>query len=136
MNRFYEVVFIVRQDAASVLVESITMDITKVIKDSGGDVTKTEFCGVRQFAYPIKKNRKGHYVLLNVSCDGSVIAELERRLRINENVLRYLSVLVDSLDNNPSALMQNRHYRENVSNWGEEPAVNVEEALEPGANRA
>jgi small subunit ribosomal protein S6 len=129
MKRFYEVIFIVRQDAASVLVESITGDITKIIKDSGGDVTKTEFCGVRQFAYPIKKNKKGHYVLLNVLCDGSLIAEIERRLRINENVLRYLSVLVDSLDNNPSALMQNRHYRENVSNWGDDTAATTSAAV-------
>lgn len=114
MKNFYEVIFIVRQDATSNLVESIATDVTKIVKESRGDVTKTEFCGLRQFAYPIKKSRKGHYVLLNVECDGTTIFEIERQLRINEDVLRHLSVRVKKLDNNPSALMQNRHYRENV----------------------
>jgi small subunit ribosomal protein S6 len=129
MKKFYEIVFIVRQDAASNLVESIASDVTKVVKDSGGDITKTEFCGLRHFAYPIKKNKRGHYVLLNISCDGSVIAEIERRLRINENVLRYLSVLVDSLDNTPSALMQNRHYRENVCGAEDENPTSQEKEI-------
>lgn len=128
MKKFYEVVFIVRQEGTSSLVESIAKELTKVVKESGGDVTKTEFCGVRPFAYPIKKNKKGHYVLINITCEGSVIAEIERRLRINENVLRYLTVNVASLDNNPSALMQNRHYRENLVNteFGEIEEAEVE----------
>ncbi|GHS95262.1 hypothetical protein AGMMS49949_09530 [Alphaproteobacteria bacterium] len=114
MKNSYEVIFIVRQDASSSLVETIAASVTSVIKESGGDVTKTEFCGLRPFAYPIKKSKKGHYVLLNVICEGPVIFEIERQLRINENVLRHLSVRVETLDNNPSALMQNRHYRESV----------------------
>lgn len=128
MKNFYEIVFIVRQDATSGLVESIAAEVTKIIKDSSGDVTKTEFCGLRQFAYPIKKNKKGHYVLLNASCEGNVISEIERRLRINESVLRYLTVKVEKLDNNPSALMQNRHYRENV--FDDEVITEKEENLE------
>lgn len=113
MKNFYEIIFIIRQDATSVLVESITSNISKIIKDSGGDISKTEFCGLRQFAYTIKKSKKGHYVLLNVWCDGQIIEEVERQLRINEDVVRFLSVRVAKLDNNPSALMQ-KHYRENV----------------------
>ncbi|MDR1208072.1 MAG: 30S ribosomal protein S6, partial [Holosporales bacterium] len=62
MHNFYEITFIVRQDAAPNLVENIASGISKIVKDSGGDITKTEFCGLRQFAYPIKKSRKGHYV--------------------------------------------------------------------------
>lgn len=124
MKRFYEVVFIIRQEATSGLVETIAKEVTQIVKDSGGDVTKTEFCGLRSFAYPIKKGKKGHYVLLNVACDGQIISEIERRLRINENVLRYLTVKVDALDNNPSALMQNRHYRE-VEERVEEVEVDV-----------
>lgn len=123
MKNFYEVTFIVRQDASSTLVESIASGITQVIKDSGGDVTKTEFCGLRPFAYPIKKSRRGHYVLLNVECEGATIFEVERQLRINEDVVRHLSVRVKKLDNNPSALMQNRHYRENLA----EEEIPVEE---------
>jgi small subunit ribosomal protein S6 len=114
MKNYYEIVFIVRQDATSNLVEAVAAEITGVIKNSGGDVSKTEFCGLRTFAYPIKKSKKGHYVLLNVVCDGGIIYEVERLLRINESVLRYLTVRVDKLDNTPSALMHNNHYRENA----------------------
>jgi small subunit ribosomal protein S6 len=130
MSKFYEIVFIVRPDATSTLVESIAGEVTGIINDGGGCVTKTEFCGLRQFAYPIKKNKKGHYVLLNISADGAVVAEIARKLRINENVLRHLIVYVDSLDNNPSALMQNRHYRENVftGDESEESIFDLEES--------
>lgn len=128
MKNCYEVVFIIRQDATSTLVESVASSITKIIRDSGGDVTKTEFCGLRSFAYPIKKSRKGHYVLLNVECEGKVMFEVERQLRINEDVVRHLSVRVETLDNTPSALMQNRHYRESVSSHGEVDAELVDAA--------
>jgi small subunit ribosomal protein S6 len=126
MSNFYEVTFVVRQDAAPNLVENIASGISKVVKDSGGDITKTEFCGLRQFAYPIKKSKKGHYVLLNVMCDGAVIHEVGRQLRINEDVVRHLSVRVPALCNTPSALMQSRHYREHFS--GDVPVV--EEPIE------
>jgi small subunit ribosomal protein S6 len=116
VKRFYEIVFIVRPDATPSIVESIANESADIVKSGGGDVTKTEFCGLRQFAYPLSKSRKGHYVLLNVACNGDIVAEVERRLRINESVLRHLVVNVEALDNNPSALMQNRHYRENVFN--------------------
>jgi small subunit ribosomal protein S6 len=114
MRNFYELVFIMRQDASPALIESVASDVTRVLKANGGDVTKTEFCGLRSFAYPIKKSMKGHYVLLNIVCDGSIICELERMLRINEDVLRYLTVRVDKLDNTPSALLH-KHYKEDVA---------------------
>ena len=109
--RYYETVFVVRQDATSAQVESMTQQFTSVIKEHGGEVTKTEFCGLRSLAYPIKKNKKGHYVLLNIACSFSGIAEMERQMKLNEDILRFLSVRVETLDNNPSALMQ-RHYRD------------------------
>jgi small subunit ribosomal protein S6 len=115
MINFYEITFIVRQDAAPNLVENIASNISKIVKDSGGDITKTEFCGLRQFAYPIKKSRKGHYVLLNVMCSGAIVHEIGRQLRINEDVVRHLSVRVQALYNTPSALMQSRHYREHFA---------------------
>lgn len=126
MRNYYELIFIVRQDATSTLVESVASGLTRLIRESGGDVTKTEFCGLRAFAYPIKKSKKGHYVLLNIECEGSVIAEVERQLRVNEDVLRHLVVRVEALDNSPSALMQNRHYRESVSSRGDFEAELVE----------
>ncbi|MDR1597677.1 MAG: 30S ribosomal protein S6 [Holosporales bacterium] len=128
MNKCYEIVFIVRQDATSNLVESIAASVSKVVKDSGGDITKTEFCGLRAFAYPIKKSKKGHYVLLNAICDGEVIFELDRQLRINEDVVRHLSVRVEALDSNPSALMQSRHYRESFDD-DDVPSDNVPEVV-------
>lgn len=110
--RYYETVFIARQDVTSAQVENITQHYTSVVKTHGGEVTKTEFCGLRPLAYPIKKNKKGHYVLLNIAVKPEGIAEVERQMKLNEDILRYLSVRVDALDNNPSALMQQRHYSE------------------------
>ncbi|MDR0695253.1 MAG: 30S ribosomal protein S6 [Holosporales bacterium] len=108
---FYEVVFIVKQDASSSHVESIASDALGTIKDVEGDVTKTEFCGLRVLAYPIKKNKRGHFVLMNVVCPPECIKELERKFRINEDVIRFLIVRVEKLDNNPSALMK-RNFRD------------------------
>ncbi|MDR2598448.1 MAG: 30S ribosomal protein S6 [Holosporales bacterium] len=109
--RFYETVFIVKQDASSSHVESVAQGIIAVIKEQGGEVTKTEFCGLRYLAYPIKKNRRGHYVLLNIALDPTGINELERKLRLNEDIIRFLIVNTDKLDNSPSALMR-RNLRE------------------------
>lgn len=107
---FYETVFIVRQEASSGHVESLAQDVVSVVKAHGGDVTKTEFCGLRTLAYPIKKCKKGHYVLLNVVANAECVKELERRFRLNEDIIRFLIIRVDRLDNNPSALMK-REYK-------------------------
>jgi small subunit ribosomal protein S6 len=109
--RFYEVVFIVRADASSSHVGAVTSTVVDVVNEFGGEVTKTEFCGLRHLAYPIKRNKSGHYVLLNIAVSQECIAELERRLVLDEDVIRFLIVKVDTLDNNPSALMR-RNTRE------------------------
>ncbi len=114
MQRFYETIFIARQDITANQVESLAKQYTNVIKEFSGEVTKTEFCGLRNLAYKIKKNRKGHYVLMNIAVKPEGIKEVERQMKINEDVLRYLSVRVDELDNAPSALMQNRGFREDI----------------------
>jgi small subunit ribosomal protein S6 len=110
--RFYETVFIARQDVTSNQVEILAQTYTNLIKSYGGEVSKTEFCGLRSLAYPIKKNKKGHYVLLNIVSNSDGIKEMERQMGLNEDVLRYLTVRLEELDNNPSALMQTRHYRD------------------------
>ena len=110
--KFYEAVFIVRQEASSGHVESVAHEVLSVIKEFGGDVTKTEFCGLRTLAYPISKCKKGHYVLLNLVANADGIKELERRFRLSEDVIRFLIVRVDKLDNNPSALMK-REFKTN-----------------------
>ena len=112
--KYYETVFVVRQDVTSQQVEALTANLTSIIKEHGGEVTKTEFCGLRPLAYEIKKNKKGHYVLLNIACKHEGIAEIERQMRLNEDVIRFLTINVESLDNNPSALMQ-RNYREDIA---------------------
>lgn len=108
----YEAVFIVRQDASASHVETVAKEAISVIKERGGDITKTEFCGLRNLAYPIGKCKKGHYVLLNLVANAEGIKELERRFKLSEDVIRSLIVRVDKLDNNPSALMK-RNLKEN-----------------------
>lgn len=105
--RFYENVFIVRQDLSPAQVQSLTDTYVKLITDEGGEVSKTEYSGLRQMAYPIRKNSMGHYTLLNVTAKPSTILELERKMRLNEDILRFLTVNVEELDPNPSALTQN-----------------------------
>lgn len=108
--KLYETVFIVRQDATPAQVETLTQDYTKVIRSLGGEVNKTEFCGLRALAYKIKKNAKGHYVLMNITADHKAIAEMERLMKLNENMLRHMTVSVEAHDPNPSALMQQRGF--------------------------
>ena len=99
---FYETVFIIRQDSTPAQVESLAQDYTRIIRELGGEVSKTEFCGLRTLAYAIKKNRKGHYVLMNIHASPAGVTEMERVMKLNENVLRHLTVRVEVLDPNPS----------------------------------
>lgn len=108
--KFYETVFIVRQDSTPAQVEILAQDYTKVIRDHSGEVTKTEFCGLRNLAYRIKKNKKGHYVLMNLHASPEGVAEMERLMKLNENILRHLTVRVEALDPNPSPLMQQKNF--------------------------
>jgi len=104
----YECVFIARQDISSTQVDGLVEIFSQIIADNGGKVTKTEGWGLRTLAYRIKKNRKGHYVLFNVDAPAVAIQEMERNMRINEDVLRYLTIKVDELEEGPSVIMQNR----------------------------
>lgn len=109
--RFYENIFIARQDLAPSQIEGLTDTFSKIIKDNGGKVQKVEYCGLRPLAYPIQKNRKGHYVLLNIEAPNSLIEELERNMRIREDVIRYLTIQVETHEEGPSPLLkQSRNY--------------------------
>src|SRR5487761_1818806 len=103
---FYENIFIARQDVSSAQVDALTDTFANLVTEHGGKVTKREYWGLRNLAYRIKKNRKGHYVLLNLDAPPAAVNELERNMRINEDVLRYLTVRVDALEEGPSAVMQ------------------------------
>ena len=102
----YEHVFLARQDASPQQVEDITNQITGVITTLGGKVAKTEQWGLRSLSYRIDKNRKAHFVMLNIDGPAAIVAEIERQERIHEDVLRYLTVRVDELEEGPSAMMR------------------------------
>lgn len=105
---FYEHVLIARQDISQQQVDALLEDITKTVGELGGEVKKTEYWGLRNLAYRIRKNRKGHYCLLNLDVPKSAVAEIERRLKINEDVLRYMTVSVEELDEEPSPVLARR----------------------------
>lgn len=104
----YECVYIARNDVTQQQVEAIADGIATQFEGEGGKVAKREYWGLRSLAYRIKKNRKGHYILLNLDAPPAAVHELERTMRINEDVLRYLTVHVDALEEGPSAMMQAR----------------------------
>lgn len=106
---FYENVFIARQDISSAQVEALTDSFANLVAENGGKVEKREYWGLRNLAYRIKKNRKGHYVLLNLDAPPAAVNELERTMRINEDVLRYLTIRMEELEAGPSAMMQSRN---------------------------
>jgi small subunit ribosomal protein S6 len=109
---FYENVFISRQDVSATQVEALTEQFATIVKDHGGEVTKREYWGLRNLAFRIKKNRKGHYVLMNISAPASAVAEMERNMRINEDVLRHMTIRVEALEEGPSMMLQRRDERE------------------------
>jgi small subunit ribosomal protein S6 len=102
----YEHVFLARQDASPQQVDELTAQMTGIVQQLGGKITKTESWGVRSLTYRIAKNRKAHFVLLNIDAPSAAIAEIERQERISEDVLRYLSVRVEELEEGPSAMMR------------------------------
>jgi small subunit ribosomal protein S6 len=105
---FYETVFIARQDATAAQVETLTESFAAIIAEQGGKMTKKEYWGLRSLTYRIKKNRKGHYMLLNIDASPAAVKEMERNMRINEDVLRLLTVRVEALEEGPSAMLQSR----------------------------
>ena len=104
----YESVFIARQDITAAQVEGLVETFEKVIMDADGSVPKKESWGLRTLAYKIKKNRKGHYTLMNIDAPADAIHEMERQMRINEDVLRFITLRVDEFEEGPSVMMRSR----------------------------
>ena len=102
----YENIFIARQDATAAQVEALTDAFANIVAEQGGKVTKREYWGLRSLSYRIKKNRKGHYMLLNLDAPAAAVVEMERNMRISEDVIRYLTVRVDEHEEGPSAMMR------------------------------
>ncbi len=109
---YYESVFIARQDISGSQVDQLADSLVKIIQDGGGQVTKKEFWGLRNLAYKIKKNRKGHYVLMNIDSPSDAVLEMERNMRLNEDVIRYLTVRVDELESEDSIVLRSRGSRD------------------------
>jgi small subunit ribosomal protein S6 len=105
---YYEHVLIARQDISTQQVDALLEDIARTITDQGGKVTKSEYWGLRNLAYRVRKSRKGHYALVNIDAPAPAVHELERRQRINEDVLRFLTVKVETLDEEPSPVLARR----------------------------
>ena len=102
----YEHVFLARQDASPQQVEELTTQIKGVVEQMGGKVAKTESWGIRSLTYRMNKNRKAHFTLLNIDGPAAIVAEIERQERIHEDVIRYLTVRVEELEEGPSAMMR------------------------------
>ncbi|MBE6455065.1 MAG: 30S ribosomal protein S6 [Alphaproteobacteria bacterium] len=103
---FYENVFIARQDLTPAKVSELTDKYASVIENNGGKVSKRENWGLRTLAYKIQKNRKGYYMLMNIDAPAAAVVEMERLMRLDENLLRYLTVKVDALEEGPSVMME------------------------------
>lgn len=103
---FYEHVYLARQDLAPAQVESLTEAFTKIITDHDGKVAGTEYWGLRNIAYRIRKNRKAHYVLLAIDGPAAAVQELERQVALNEDVIRYQTIRVEALEEGPTAMLR------------------------------
>lgn len=102
----YEHVFLARQDLSQAQVDALAETATKIVEDNKGKVVKTETWGLRTLTYKIQKNRKAHFVMLDIDASGDTIAELERQTRMNEDVIRYMTVRVDAHEKGPSVMMR------------------------------
>ena len=102
----YEHVFLARQDLSQAQVDALAATATEIVEANEGKVTKTETWGLKSLAYKIERNRKAHFVMLNIEAPGNVVAELERQTRINEDVIRYMTIRVESHEDGPSVMMR------------------------------
>ena len=104
----YESTFIARPDISSQQVDGLAEQFREILTEAGGEIAKTEYWGLRSLAYRIKKNRKGHYYFMNIDAPPEAISAMEHTMRINEDIIRYLTVRVDEHDPNPAPLTQSR----------------------------
>lgn len=117
----YEHVFIARQDLTQQQVEQLVENYKKILSENGAKVGRVENWGLRTLAYRINKNRKAYYVLMDIDASSEAVAEMERQMRINEDILRYLTIRVDEFEKGPSAVLtrrdkDDRGYRDNSDN--------------------
>jgi small subunit ribosomal protein S6 len=104
----YEHIYLARQDATAQQVEALTAQFKSVIESLGGKIEKVEYWGLKSLAYRIKKNRKAHFSLLNIDAPPAALAEMERQMGINEDVIRFMTIAAEALEQGPSAMMRKR----------------------------
>ena len=115
---FYETVLIARQDVSSAQVDGIVDMAQEILTEDGGKISRREYWGLRSLAFRIKKNRKGHYVLLNFDAKADAVAEMERRFRLHDDVLRYMTVRTETLPEEPSVVLARRDERDRGDRGG------------------
>ena len=104
----YECVYIARQELTVAQTEQLSKDLIKIISSNDGEIKNQEYWGLRNLSYKIRKNRKGHYTMFHIDSPSSTIIELERNMRLNEDILRYLTIKIESLPESPSPMMTAR----------------------------
>jgi len=102
----YETVFIARQDLSAKVVEDMAKNCGKIVNDNGGELKNVESWGIRTLAYKINKNRKAHYTLMHLDASPKAIAEMERQMKLNEDILRFMTVRIEVLPKEPSAILR------------------------------
>ena len=131
--RLYESVLIARQDISTAQVETLVDEFSKIIENGGGSIKKREYWGLRSLAYRIKKNRKGHYVMLNLEADSATLNEYERIMGLNEDILRFMPIRIEEVDEEPAIMMQvksERGERGDRRDRREQPAQNASKSEE------
>ncbi len=112
--RLYENIFIGRQDLSQQQVEALGVSLGLFVTQNGGEVVRNEYCGLRTLAYPIRKNHKGHYYIIQMKANSSIVSELNRTMKINEDIIRHLIVKVDEFDNKENLISQAKSYNDDV----------------------
>jgi small subunit ribosomal protein S6 len=113
---FYETISILRQDTSIQGLKSITDEFKSILTDMGAEIIKHEYWGLRQLAYPINRNKRGHYTMLSIKASPEAIAELERHYKIKENVIRFMTLKVKKIETTPSFMMQSHVGDDSESN--------------------
>ena len=117
----YEHVFLARQDVSAQQVETLTEQMTGVITDNGGSVGKKEYWGLRPLSFRIKKNRKAHYQLIDIDASPAAVAEMERQMGLNEDILRFMTIKVEEHTDQPSAILTRRDRDDRRGGRGDRP---------------
>ena len=114
----YESVFIARQDISAGQVDTLADEMEKLISENGGSVARREYWGLRNLAYRMKKNRKGHYIMFNLDAPSEAVQEMERNLRLHEDVLRYMTIRLEELRADASPMMHGKGDRDRADRRG------------------